>query len=392
MDCLTLGLVTRMNYEKLLDEELKRVQSQSWIPLAGAFALTAIIPFFVLQMPIGGFFKFVCVAFCIPIFVYLKNTIESQQRITLNGLRERYDLEIEEARVKQKELSLELVRQENRSANERALALSQARDNALAQILSADLQSKNELLLKISQKGTLRIQFSDGQNEDDQGAPSISWEWSPLQNAVIKIYRNEGSILEDVSAVMQNANLIHVEQHEPSGKYRDGEAAKGRTYNFYAFVETRRTGVRAEPITRDLPPEIRSGKIIDSHGNEVTAFNTVQPVTYEEPFYDGFCYRRITVGKWLDGREQRKESLAFRRGDLEMMEEEAELGKLEKEISLRSGNFDTHHIQLLIAEAKAVSNRGSVLDKAEKLLDAEEDLDDRQREIILAFIKKQSYR
>lgn len=278
------------------------------------------------------------------------------------------------------------------AANERALTLSKARDNALAQILGADLQSKNELLLKIGERGGLRIQFSDGQNNEDKGAPRISWEWSPFQNAVVKIYRNEGSILENVDSVMKKANLIHVEQYEATGYYQDKEAIKGHTYNYYAFIETRRTGVRAEPITLDLPVEVRTGKVIDGDGNEITAFNTVQPATYEEPFFDGFCYRRVTVGKWLDSREQRKEDLALRREDLEMQEEETELAKLEKQANLRSGNFDTEHIKLLIAEAKKVSDRGSILDKAEKLLDEDAELDVRQREMILAFIKKQSYR
>lgn len=75
-----------------------------------------------------------------------------------------------------------------------------------------------------------------------------------------------------------------------------------------------------------------------------------------------------------------------------MQEEEAELAKLEKLVGLRSGNFDTDHIKLLIAEAKQVTNRGSIIEKAEKLLDEDEELDVRQREMILAFIKKQSYR
>ncbi len=75
-----------------------------------------------------------------------------------------------------------------------------------------------------------------------------------------------------------------------------------------------------------------------------------------------------------------------------MLEEETELAKLEKQIGLRSGNFDTDHIKLLIAEAKIIANRSAVIDEAKKPLSEEDGLDDRQREIILAFIKKQSYR
>lgn len=300
--------------------------------------------------------------------------------------------ELERAKSEREMTDLAIERNEVTAANERALILSKARDNALAQILGADLQSKNELLLKIGERGGLRVQFSDGQNEDDQGSPRISWEWSPFQNAVVKIYRNEGSIVEDIKTLLKRANLVHVEQHVAKGSYTDNEATKGHTYNYYAFIETRRTGVRAESITLDLPVEVRTGKVIDGDGNEITAFNTVQPKTYEEPFYDGFCYRRITVAKWLDSREQRKENLAVRREDLEMQEEEAELAKLEKQVGLRSGDFGTDHIKLLISEAKKISGRGSVIERAMKLLDEEDGLDERQREIILAFIKKQSYR
>jgi len=301
--------------------------------------------------------------------------------------------ELERAKSERELTHLEIERSEIQSANERALILSKARDNALAQILSADLQSKNELLLKIGERGGLRVQFSDGDNGDDQGAPRISWEWSPFQNAVIKIYRNEGSILENIKSVMTKANLIHVEQHEAKGSYLDKEAITKHTYNYYAFIETRRTGVKAQAVTLDLPAEVKTGKVIDENGDEVTAFNTVQPVTYEEPFFDGFCYRRLTVVKWLDERERRKENLATRREDLEFQEEEAELEKkLKKQTRLRSGNFDTEHIENLIAEAKKIAGRGSVTEKAEKLLDDDDSLDERQREIILAFIRKNSYR
>ena len=278
------------------------------------------------------------------------------------------------------------------AANDRALTLSKARDNALTQILNADLNSKNDLQKKIGEHGGLRVSFSDGNNDEDQGSPRISWKWSPFTNAVIKIYRNEGSILEDVNMVMKRAHLIHVESHQAEGYYQDKEARANHTYNYYAFIETRRTGVRAEPVVLDLPTEVKTGKAIDAHGNEITAFNTVQPVTYEEPYFDGFCYRRITAPKYLDGRQKRQENLALRRADLEFNEEEMELTKLEKQVGLRSGKFDSDHIKLLIAEAKEITNRGSVIEKAEKLLNEEEGLDERQREIILAFIKKQSYR
>jgi len=300
--------------------------------------------------------------------------------------------ELERAKSERELTHLEVERSEIQSANERALILSKARDNALAQILSADLQSKNELLLKIGQRGGLIVQFSDGNNDEDQGTPRISWEWSPFQNAVVKIYRNEGSILESIKSVMAKANLIHVEQHDAEGFYDDREAIANHTYNYYAFIETRRTGVKAQAVTLDLPAEVRTGKVIDQNGDEITAFNTVQPVTYEEPFFDGFCYRRLTVVKWLGERERRKESLDKRREDLEFKEEEAELAKLEKQTRLRSGNFNTEHIEALIAEAKKIAGRGSVTEKAEKLLDDDDSLDDRQREIILAFIRKNSYR
>lgn len=301
------------------------------------------------------------------------------------------EIEHERAKTERARTEMKIKEAEFDAANKRALILSQARDNALAQILSADLQSKNDLLLKIGERGGLKIEFSDGDNSEDKGNPKISWEWVPFQNAVIKIYRNEGSILEDINAVMDKAQLIHVEQHKAQGHYYDKETKANHTYNYYAFIETRRTGIKAEPVTLDLPDEVKAGRVIDASGNEITSFQTVQPTSFEEPLYDGFCYRRLTVSKWLDGRAQRKEELAVRREELQIKEEEFELEALEKQIGLRSGNFDTDHIKLLIAEATEIASRGSVIDKATKMLDEDNSLDDRQREIILAFIKKQSY-
>ena len=213
-----------------------------------------------------------------------------------------------------------------------------------------------------------------------------------FQNAVVKIYRNEGSILENVQHVIKSAQLIHVVQRKSKGEYSDREAVVNCTYNYYAFIETRRTGIKAETVTLDLPDEVKTGKVIDTTGKEITKFDTVKPTTYEEPFYDGFCYRRMTVSKWLDTRARRKEELTNRREDLEIQEEELELEKIEKQFGLRSGKFDVDHIKLLIAEAKVMANRGSILEKAERILDEDMTLDTRQREIIMEYIKKQSYR
>lgn len=292
----------------------------------------------------------------------------------------------------QKEIAQAILESESKAANERALVLSKARDEALLKIQMTDLQSKNDLLAKIGERGGLWVEFSDGDKEIEQGIPKVSWKWLPFQNAVIKIYRNEGGILEDVRSVMKNAQLIHVVQHDAEGFYSDREASPEHTYNYYAFIETRRTGIKAEAVTLGLPDDVRAGKIIDDSGKEITAFDTFKPTTYEEPFYDGFCYRRVTVRKWKDNRAKRKEELSNRREDLELHEEELELEKLEKQIGLRSGRFDTDHIRLLIAEAKELANRGSIMEKAESILAEDETLDNRQREIILEYIKKQSYR
>ena len=300
--------------------------------------------------------------------------------------------ELERAKSEREMTGLSIIESERQAAHERALILSKARDNALAQILSADLQSKNDLLMKIGERGGLRIMFSDGDNDEDKGSPRISWNWSPFHNAVIKIYRNRGTILEDIKSVMKQAELIHVVQHEAEGFYRDREAKPNNTYNYYGFIQTLRTGVRAKNVTLDLPAEVKAGKVIDENGEEITAFQTVQPQTYDEPFYDGFCYRRITVEKYLDDRALRRENLTLKREDIEMDEEEIELEKLEREVKLRSGKMDTGHIKILIEEAKRIANRGSAIEKAEKMLDEEEGLGVKEREIIMAYLRKNSYR
>ena len=292
----------------------------------------------------------------------------------------------------QAETALAIEHHEMVAANERALILTRARDNALEQILSADLASKNQLVAKIEGSGGLWIEFGDGNNERDKGVPRISWKWTPFENTILKIYRNEGTILEDIETVMNKATLVHVEQYEAEGSYQDREAKPKHTYNYYAYIETRRTGVRAEPVTLDLPVEVRTGKIIDEHGNDITEFRTVQPQHYEEPFYHGFRYRRLTVAPYLDDRAKRREDLAHRREDLELAEEEKELERMEREIGLRGGNFDVEHIQSLIAEAKRMTDRVGAIEKAEAMLDGMDDVDERQKEIIMQMIRKNMYR
>ncbi len=294
--------------------------------------------------------------------------------------------------LSQAETSLAIERHQMVAANERALILTRAKNDALTQILSADLASKNEIIAKIQERGGLHVEFGDGNNEKDKGIPRIIWKWSPFENAILKIYRNEGTILEDVNAVMKKASLVHVEPYEAEGFYQDREARANKTYNYYAFIETRRTGVRAEPITLDLPIEVRTGKIIDEHGNDITEFKTVQPQAYEEPFYHGFRYRRITIEKYLDGRAQKRANLDDRREDIELVEEEKELERLEREVGLRSGTFDTKHIQSLIMEAKRMTDKVGAIEKAEAMLDGMDDIDERQREIILQMIRKNMYR
>ena len=291
----------------------------------------------------------------------------------------------------QAETALAIEKHEVVAANERALILTRARDDALTQILSADLASKNEIIAKIEERGGLHVDFGDGNNDNDKGVPCISWKWSPFENAILKFYRNEGTILEDIDAVMKKSNLVHVEQYAAEGSYHDREAKQKRTYNYYAFIETRRTGVRAEQITLDLPVEVRTGKIIDEHGNDITEFKTVQPQHYEEPFYHGFRYRRLTVDPYLNKQAKRRESIDLRREDIELAEEEKELEKMEREIGLRGGTFDAEHIQNLIAEAKRMTDRVGAIEKAEGMLDEMDDVDERQRDIILQMIRKNMY-
>jgi len=298
---------------------------------------------------------------------------------------------------KQAKAALESAKSEREVAkiegeNSRALTLSKARDNALEQILSADLQSKNELHLRIGERGGLKASFADGNNDTDKGIPSVSWEWTPFENAVVKIFRNEGAILEDIVTLNTKGTLIHVEPYDAKGRYHDKEAKANKTYNYYAFIETRRTGVRAEPVKLDLPVEMQSDIVIDEYGNEITAFNTYHPQTYEEPFYDGFCYRRITVEKYLDGQAQRKRKLDRKREALELAEEEQELERLERELGLRSGNFDESHIRKLIEEAKRLTERGTAISKAETMLDGMNDVDEREKDIILSYIRRNAYR
>lgn len=340
------------------------------------------------------FFIFVGAGIVILLFAAIRMALSSENKT--KAQHELAKAELEKAKAEREnakvEAELSLKRQELIAANERALTLSRARDSALQQIMDADLESKNQLTSKVLGLGGLEVLFDDGSNPIDKGAPRISWKWTPFENAVVKILRNEGTILETIPDVIAQATLIHVEQFDPEGFYNDKEAKAGHTYNYYAFIETRRTGVRAQPITLELPAEVRSGTVIDENGVEITEFRTVQPEPYEEPFYHGFRYRRLTVDKYLDELAQSQVSLDLRRKKLELAEEDMELQKLEREIGLRSGNLNSDHLRKLIEEAKRITGRGAAIGKAEEMLNEMDDVDEHQREIILAYIRKNIYR
>lgn len=278
------------------------------------------------------------------------------------------------------------------ASRERAVTLERVRQETFTGILAADLESKNRLVRLIEGEGAFGVTFSDGSNSIDKGVPRISWQWTPFENAVIKIYRNQGTILEEIKQVSEKATLIHVEAYEPKGDYLDKEAMAGNTYNYYAYIETRRTGVRPRPITRDLPSEVSTGLVIDENGAEITTFETHEPEVYEEPFYSGFRYRRMVIEPYIDERAKRRRSLSERREEIELAEEEQELERLERDVGLRSGTLDANQLEHIIEEAKRLTDRDSTTRQAEAMLAGRDDIDDRQRELILAYIRKATYR
>lgn len=277
--------------------------------------------------------------------------------------------------TKQQSQQLEL-----KAAHDRALVLQHARADAENKIMISNRNSLSVLHQQIEEKGGLKVEFHDGQTTD--GIPEIVWSWTPFSNAVIKIYRNEGGILEDIEMVKKSANLIHVERSRADGEYIDREAANGKTYNFYAFIEARRTGYRPKEVKRDLPPEVSVGRVIDESGKEIKHFETVEPEEFDEELYFGFEYKRLTVTAPLSELQIRRQSLDERKALVDLKQYENELKEMEEELAFESGVIDEEGLETIVAAAKKQTLYKRRADELLNKIDNDPELDEEEKEII----------
>lgn len=272
--------------------------------------------------------------------------------------------------------------QEEEQARQRAVALANLRAEHRMEILEADRKNVQLLQSSLQDASALKVEFEDGSAPELRGIPVIRWNWRPLGNSIIRIHRNEGTILEEAESIKTNAMLIHVVQDEATGEYRDKEAASGRTYNYYAFIEAKRDGIRPKSVNRDLPPELAGMKVIDEKGMAVTQFEDIVPEEFQETIYSGLRYRRMTIEAFKTERDQKRASLDERKADLELKRYENELKTLEDEMTFESGEFDTDDLEAVLKQARRQTDNKRKVEEFMERVRKDSSLDEEEKEII----------
>lgn len=282
----------------------------------------------------------------------------------------------------------EMVQVETQEAisRNRALALVDARTTAEKKIIEAERQSLAEIEQKVHELGELKAVFAEHQNHNGSFSPSIEWSWSPFGNAVLKIHRNSGGIVEGINAIKQSAQLVFAETTASEGTFIDKEASGGNTYTYYVFIEVLRQGFRSKAVTRPIPTQFGDGEIINPDGSIVTQFDTVEPEPFEELIHFGLKSKRVTVSLDEDPLVETRRNLARRQSALEIKNMEKAIAQKEQELAESERGLSDDVIEELLLEAKIEKSKRQKVEKHIARIQDDPDLDDDQKEELIEEI------
>ena len=261
-----------------------------------------------------------------------------------------------------------------------ALALTSARSEAERNIIDAERRSLQSVYEQAEQSGGLKVEFTEVAKGNGDIDPLINWSWTPFGNTVLKIHRNQGSIIEDIERLKISSELVFVEQTEASGAFQDRDANNGETYNYYVFLETRRQGFKAKNVTRNIPAEFGDGQVIDAEGREITRFNTVEPEAFEEALYFGFQCKRVTLEVPEDQLAQQRRELDTRRSSVELKKYEEKIVRMEEDLEIERSGLTEDTLASLLDRAKAKSARRKNVEELLASIEADPDLDAEEKE------------
>ena len=283
-------------------------------------------------------------------FIMLSFALSSENRTKSDYERSKAERERAEAERERAARDRELA--VARIAQDKALALTNARTTAEQKIVEADRQSVAFVFEKAEQAGGLSVKFDELRKDNGDYDPLIEWEWSPFGKAALKIHRNTGGIIEEIEDIKEKTELIFVETEQSSGTFQDKDAHEGTTYNYYVFIEARREGMRAKEVTLPIPSQFGDGEVIDQQGNRITKFDTVEPEAYTESLYFGLKSKRITVSVKEDEFASERRELNRRKTKIEIGKLDAKLAKMEKEMDQDGRELTEDDLEDLLAEAK----------------------------------------
>lgn len=253
------------------------------------------------------------------------------------------------------EQSRELQQLENELALEQraernALAAEQRRMMVKQQILDIDNRNRLALQTDMRKQGDISLAI-EVEEINLQPVPVVTWDWKPFGTAILKIHRNQGTILESAEAVKQHAPLIYLVEADAQGRFEDKEAQAGATYNYYAFAEMVREATRPVEVEKSVPSEL--GQVVDQQGNVVETILGFEPETYDETMYFNLAYKRVAVDQKLSPFAQKHQELEERKTALRMKEMEADIIEQEEEFGLITDDTKSasENIENMLAQA-----------------------------------------
>jgi hypothetical protein len=291
--------------------------------------------------------------------------------------REKAELEREQA-SREHETSLVVA------ATERGVLLESLRQEAEQRILIADQTSLANVFTKIEEQGGLQVTFGTDHQADGKARAKVAWAWNPFGNAVLKIYRNRQSIIEDPKAVVEQCDLIFIDNKKAEGEYIDGDSSAGNTFNYYVFLEVRHIGFKPAAVTRDIPSEIGQGVVLDNYGNEVKIFKTVEPEEYEESVFFGFHAQRITIEAEIDELVGQRKQLDKRRDRVALKKYAAKIAAMEEEMEIEESGLNADTLATLLDRAKAKSAQRKSFEELISNIEDDPDLDTEEKEELVA--------
>lgn len=215
---------------------------------------------------------------------------------------------------------------------------------------------KNAMVDNCHFEGSLRI------DSVHRAQPIFEYDFSGMEGCQLRLYRQQGAMLESVEDVIEKDEAILIMQkYAPStGDFIDYDAKDGQTYNYYAFLYFPVKTSRGEVVTTNMKllyPESHSGSFANvKESVRDPSFITVLPKEFQANLAHGFMAERITVPKHITAEERAK-------FETKKLQAKNELRSMQDMLSFKSGDV-VKRMKVVLKEITSRESRQKEIEAA----------------------------